>query len=95
MHHEPAEPDLLVQVRTALADPDPLHVLSYVSSLLTTIDPRGRDHPFARSNEASDAPTREELAAMFIDVRTPETTALLSVIYLVTLVGQQKRPRHA
>ncbi|MGV0741051.1 DUF6398 domain-containing protein [Mycolicibacterium sp. XJ870] len=80
MHHEPAEPDLLAQVGTALADPDPLHLLGYVSSLLTAVDPRGRNHPFAQSKDAADAPTREELAAMFIDVPTPETTALLSVI---------------
>ena len=80
MRREPAEPDLFEQVRTALADPDPLHVLSYVSTLLAAIDPRGKNHPFARADAAPDAPTREELAAMFIDIPTPETTALLSVI---------------
>lgn len=80
MGHAPAEPDLFAQINTALADPDPLHLLSFVSSLLTVVDPRGRNHPFARSDEAADAPTREELAAMFIDVPAPETTALLSVI---------------
>lgn len=78
MHREPAEPHLLDAVRTAMADPDPLHLLSYVSSMLTALDPRGRNHPFAQP--ASDAPSREELAAMFIDVPTPETTAVLSVI---------------
>ncbi|MFV8301025.1 DUF6398 domain-containing protein [Mycolicibacterium fortuitum] len=80
MRHERAEPDLLDVVRTAMADPDPLHLLSYVSSLLTALDPRGRNHPFAQADSAQDAPTREELAAMFIDVPTPETTALLAVI---------------
>ncbi|MED5812877.1 DUF6398 domain-containing protein [Mycolicibacterium sp. 050232] len=80
MNHEPAEPGLFAQIRTALVDPDPLHLLSFASTLLTAVDPRGRDHPFARSEEAPDRPSREELAAMFIDVPTPETTALLTVI---------------
>jgi Domain of unknown function (DUF6398) len=79
-HHEPAEPDLFDDVRTALADPDPLHLLSYVSSLLAAIDPRGRSHPLARPDADPEVPTREELAAMFIDVEAPETTALLAVI---------------
>lgn len=80
MRHESAEPDLFAHVRAALDDPDPLHLLSYVSTLLTAVDPRGRDHPFARADAAPDTPTREELAATFVDVAAPETTALLSVI---------------
>jgi len=79
-HREPAEPDLFTEVRAALADPDPLHLLTYVSSLLAAIDPRERRHPFAQPDLAEEAPTREDLAAMFIDVATPETTALLAVI---------------
>ncbi|MBU9763554.1 hypothetical protein FR943_06825 [Mycobacterium sp. TNTM28] len=80
MRHQAAEPDLFTQIRTALVDPDPLHLLSYVSSLLTAVDPRGKTHPFAPAGEGPDGPTREELAAMFMDVPTPETTALLSVV---------------
>ncbi len=80
MRHEPTEPDLFAQIRRAMADPDALHLLSFVSSLLSVADPRGRSHPFARADGATAAPTREDLAAMFIDVPTPETTALLSVI---------------
>lgn len=72
----PAEPDLMGAVHAAMTDPDPLHLLSYVSTLLTALDPRRKEHPFA----APDGPTREELAAMFIDVQVPETTALLAVI---------------
>ena len=83
-HHEPAESDLFDDVRAALADPDPLHLLSYVSSLLTAIDPRSNRTPFARPDVAPEVPTREELAAMFIDVATPETTALLAVIGALT-----------
>lgn len=80
MSHEPAEPDLFAQIRTAMGDPDPMHLLGLASSLLTVVDRRGKTNPFAPADEAPDTPTREELAAMFIDVPTPETTALLSVI---------------
>ncbi|CAM3434780.1 DUF6398 domain-containing protein [Mycolicibacterium frederiksbergense] len=72
----PAEPDLMGEVRTAVADPDPLHLLSYVSMLLTAVDPRRKKHPF----DAPAGPSGEELAAMFIDVAAPETSALLAVI---------------
>lgn len=82
---EPAEPDLFAEVRAALADPDPLRLLSYVSTLLTAIDPRQYSHPLARTEPPMETPTREQLAAMFVDVATPETTALLAVI--ATLSG--------
>jgi hypothetical protein len=78
MRHQSAEPDLFAHVRTALDDPDPLHLLGYVSTMLAAVDPRGRDHPFARADAAPDTPTREVLAATFVDVAAP--TALLSVI---------------
>lgn len=74
---EAAEPDLFTEVRAALADPDPLHLLGYVSALLAAIDPRNR-HPLTSGD--TETPTREELVAMFLDVVTPETTALLTVI---------------
>lgn len=80
MRHQSAEPDLFAHVRTALDDPDPLHLLGYVSTMLAAVDPRGRDHPFARADAAPDTPSREVLAATFVDVAAPETTALLSVI---------------
>lgn len=73
------EPDLFDKVRAALADPDPLHLLSYVSTLLAALDQRN-DGPFGRSDSDADRPTTEQLAAMFIDVAIPETTALLTVI---------------
>ena len=79
-HREPAEPDLFTDVRTAITDPDPLHLVSYVSSLLAAIDPRENRHPFAQAGPTEAAPAREDLVAMFIDVATPETTALLAVI---------------
>jgi hypothetical protein len=78
--HSAAEPDLLADVRRALADPNPLSLLTYVSTLLCVTDPR-RDHPFARHDDPDpEALTREGLVQTFLDVRIPETTALLAVI---------------
>lgn len=77
-----AEPDLMRTVRAAMADPDPLHLLSYVSTLLAAVDPRGKEHPLARP--APDQPSRDDLVAMFADVVAPETTALLAVIAVLT-----------
>ena len=45
--HTSAEPDLLADVRRALADRHPLSLLTYVSTLLCVTDSR-RSHPFAR-----------------------------------------------
>ncbi|MET1082166.1 MAG: DUF6398 domain-containing protein [Burkholderiales bacterium] len=78
--HTAAEPDLLADVRRALADPNPLSLLTYVSTLLCVTDPR-RDHPFARHDAPDpEALTRAGLVQTFFDVRIPETTALLAVI---------------
>jgi Domain of unknown function (DUF6398) len=78
--HTSDEPDLLADVRHALADPNPLSLLSMVSTLLCVTDSR-RSHPFAR-HDAPDlaALTREELVRTFLDVPVPETSALLAVI---------------
>ena len=75
-----AEPDLLADVRRALADPNPLSLLTLVSTLLCVTDTR-RTHPFV-SPDAPDlaALTREELVRTFLDVPAPETSALLAVI---------------
>lgn len=78
--HTSAEPDLLADVRCALADPDPLSLLSMVSTLLCVTDTR-RAHPFASPDDPDLAAlTREELVRTFLDVPIPETTALLAVI---------------
>ena len=74
------EPELHDIVRAALADPDPLSLLSLVSTLLTSIDPRANRDPFGGPAPVAGMPTREEFAAMFIDVVVPETTAMLAVI---------------
>lgn len=78
--HTSAEPDLLADVRRALADRHPLSLLILVSTLLCVTDSR-RSHPFAR-RDAPDprAVTREELGRTFLDVPAPETSALLAVI---------------
>ena len=75
-----AEPDLLADVRRALADGHPLCLLTYVSTLLCVTDTR-RNHPFAQP-ETSDvaALTREELVRTFLDVPAAETSALLAVV---------------
>lgn len=71
------EPPLLPDVRRAMADPDPLHLLSFVSMLMYLTDPR-RDHPLAGAEETT-APSREELVGTFLDIVCPETSALLAV----------------
>jgi hypothetical protein len=78
--HTSAEPDLLADVRRALADPNPLSLLSMVSTLLCVTDSR-RSHPFALPDGPDLAAlTREELVATFFDVPASETSALLAVI---------------
>ena len=78
--HTSDEPDLLADVGHALSDPNPLSLLTFVSTLLCVTDAR-RNHPFARP-DARDlaALTREELVRTFLDVPAPETSALLAVI---------------
>ena len=78
--HTSAEPDLLADVRRALADRHPLSLLTFVSTLLCVTDSR-RNHPFARPEDSDLAAlTREDLVATFLDVAASETTALLAVI---------------
>jgi hypothetical protein len=74
-------PDLFADVRAALADPDPLRLLTLVSAVMAVLDPRN-DHPLAPTDEGR--PTVEELSATFVEVATPETTALLTVIGTLT-----------
>lgn len=75
-----AEPDLLAEVRRALADGHPLSLLTYVSTLLCVTDTR-RIHPFARPDAPDlSALTREELIRTFLEVSVPEMSALLTVI---------------
>ena len=78
--HTSAEPDLLADVRRALADRHPLSLFTYVSTLLCVTD-SGRNHPFARPEDPDLAAlTREDLVTTFLDLAAPETSALLAVI---------------
>jgi Domain of unknown function (DUF6398) len=78
--HTSDGPDLLADVRRAIADPHPLSMLTFVSTLLCVTDSR-RNHPFAQPDTPDLAAlTREELVGTFLDVPAPETSALLAVI---------------
>ena len=62
-----------------LADPHPLALLSYVSSLLDALDPR-RLSPTDRARGVKPHVSRDELIASFLDRSERETSALLAVI---------------
>jgi hypothetical protein len=72
------EPDLMLDVRRALADDHPLGLLSLVSSLLAAVDPRDRN-PFDRRDEP-ERPARVDLLSMLFDVDSVETSALLAAV---------------
>ncbi|MBA3575390.1 MAG: hypothetical protein H0W37_10630, partial [Pseudonocardiales bacterium] len=76
------EPDLLADVRAALAGDHPLELLGMVSSVLAALDPRPSS-PF-EPTPAQESITVEELVQSFIDVELPETSALLAVIAELT-----------
>lgn len=70
----------------------PLGLLTMVSGLLAVVDPRGRD-PF---HPDEDGPTLPLLLRSFIDVREPETTALLTALAALTTdesVAKGRPPR--
>jgi len=73
-------PDLFSTVRSALAGPGSLELLGLVSSLMAVCD-QGDVHPLAAQDER---PALEELAAMFMEVQAPETTAVLTVLAVLT-----------
>jgi len=74
---EDDEPELVRQIRTALADPHPLQMLELTSSLLALADTRDHD-PFDR--DATPRTSRATLVQTFLDVPRGETSALLAVI---------------
>jgi hypothetical protein len=74
------EPDLLREVRRALADEDPLALLALVSSILTTVDPRRID-PFDDEDDVlPEGLTAEALVTSFAGIDRRETSALLVAI---------------
>lgn len=70
-------------VREALRASHPLGLLSLASSLLTVVDPRQAD-PFTDRSQTAGGPSREELLNSFLEVRLPETCALLGAIAELT-----------
>ena len=77
--HTSAEPDLLADVRCAVAE-HPVSLLTLVSTLLVRhgLAAQPPVRPARRPDLA--ALTREDLVATFLDVAAPETSALLAVI---------------
>jgi Domain of unknown function (DUF6398) len=88
------EPDLMRDVRRALADDHPLSFLELVSTMLHLVDPRPTS-PFGRDLEKTET-SAEELVRTFIEVDSPETTALLAAMAALTdNVVQQRRIERA
>lgn len=88
------EPPLLDDVGRFLRGSHPLEMLQFASSLLAAVDPRRQD-PLERAGGQTPELTLAELVGSFMDVRVPETTALLATI--VELVDDElveRRIRH-
>lgn len=83
------EPDLLRDVRATLRESHPLPLLAWTSSLLAVTDPRTRD-PFD-PREPEEELTRDQLLGSFLEVRTPETSALLEAV--ATLIDDELAQR--
>lgn len=71
------EPEIMSDIRRALAEPHPVVLLEYASALLDAVDPRKRTR-FAAKGDDADELTREELLRTFAGVDRRETTALLT-----------------
>ena len=76
---EGGEPPLLADVSRMLRSAHPQELLGFASSLLAVVDPRVKDPVAGARSEMHTALTLAELAGSFIEVRRPETTALLTV----------------
>ncbi|MGH3520962.1 MAG: DUF6398 domain-containing protein [Haloechinothrix sp.] len=74
-------PDLVSDVRRAISADHPIDLLALVSSVLAVVDPRGRS-PFAPDDQPEFS--RAELLQSFLDMPSPETSALLAVIAEMT-----------
>ena len=62
-----------------MASGEPLDLLDYVSSLLSAVDPRGRN-PLEPKRPGPEGPALSELLDSFAEAVLPETTALLAVL---------------
>lgn len=74
------EPDLLKDVRGTLRESHPLGLLAAASSLLAATDPREADPLATARGEPQDRPNRDQLITSFLEVRRPETSALLTAV---------------
>ncbi|MEX2548819.1 MAG: DUF6398 domain-containing protein [Nitriliruptoraceae bacterium] len=74
------EPDLLSDVRGTLRESHPLSLLATASSLLAVTAPREGDPMAAVHGDPGEGPDRDQLIASFLEVRRPETSALLTAI---------------
>lgn len=74
------EPDLLDDVRSALAAGEPLMLLTLASTLLAAVDPQRRGPLSPRG----DGPSREVLLESLLAVELPETSALLLALAALT-----------
>lgn len=87
------EPNLVTTTREALRSDSAYELLTMVSTLLAATDPR-RQSPFDRARgKDMDGPSTADLVARFVDVDIPETTALLSVIAVMS--GDEAAARQA
>ncbi len=85
------EPDLMGDVRRAMAAEHPIHLLALTSSLLAVVDPRRTTGFGAFERQEPAGPSRDELLGTFIDVDRPETSALLAVVEAFTRDEVERR----
>lgn len=91
-HGEPAEPDLMGEIRGRLRSGEPLDLLAELSSLVAAMDPRSRS-PFDRR---SDQLSLDQLLVTFVDVDRIETSAVLAGLAELGLDDMQRaRARRA
>ncbi len=71
------DPDLMHDVRRAMASPSPLDLLMLVSAVMAALDPRRRG-PFERDD--ADSLSVTDIVTTMLAVDEPETSAVLSVL---------------
>ena len=72
--------DLLAEVRSTLRESHPLSLLMLTSGLLTATDPRGANPPPTAGGEPEAGADRDQLIASLLEVRRPDTSALLTAL---------------
>jgi hypothetical protein len=77
---EPAEPELFLDIREALRSSRPLPLLALASSLIAATDPEQVPALDRVQGASYDGPSLADLTLSFLEVRKPETSALLAVL---------------